>query len=415
MLIRPQADAAVSTADYRRVVTWTERVELRARTISPAAFDTGLAVLLGLLALVSLYTQSVSPGLREPNGLGVLAAIAGSAPIAVRRRYPVCSLTLVLLVTGTYYGAGFPEGSLPLNSLILTYSVASWSPPRRAAVGLGVAIVAILAIGLTDPPDFETVTTMVFFVGGWLGGSTIRWRRESVDAELRAATERVEIDRQRAARLVAEERLRIAQELHDVVAHSMSVIAVQAGAGSHLLRDDPDEAQAALDAISATSRATLGEMRRLLGVLRGEDGARSNAPAPGVADIPKLVDDVRAVNIPAELRVRGQPEGTNAAVELSAYRIVQEALTNVIKHAGATTQVDVTLDYLPHELRIEVSDDGRGVTPTNAGHTSSNGTPGHGLVGMRERVEVWGGSLTTGARPGGGYRAQVSLPYGEPE
>jgi signal transduction histidine kinase len=218
---------------------------------------------------------------------------------------------------------------------------------------------------------------------------------------------------------LAEERLRIAQELHDVVAHSMSVIAVQAGVGAHVLADRPDQARAALDAISATSRGTLNEMRRLLGVLRDADGERAHAPAPGLADVPQLVDDVRKAGVPVTLNVEGSSVCANGGVELSAYRVVQEALTNVIKHAGATTHVDVNVHYLPGSLAVEVVDDGRGA----AAHSSGNGGPtengsagsGHGLLGMRERVELWGGELTVGPVSGGGYRVKALLPYGDTE
>lgn len=386
-----------------------ERLEGRARAVSPATYDLIFAVVLVGLGIVTVYGQDVSAGLREPSPLGVLAAVGGAAPVAVRRRYPIGALVTSLAVTLVYYGAGFPEGSLPYNALILTYSAASWSPPRRAAVGLAAALLTIISLGLLDRPEFETITLLVIFAGTWLGGSAARWRRESLKAELRAATERAEIDRQRSARLVAEERLRIAQELHDVVAHSMSVIAVQAGAGSHLLHDDPDQAQRSLDSISATSRATLAELRRLLGVLRDDTGARSHLPAPGVADLPQLVAEVRDLGLPVELHVEGEPSGANPAIELSAYRVVQEALTNVIKHAGQPTAVLVTLDHRPEELYIRVTDDGRGVSS----RPGSLPRTGHGLVGMQERVDAWGGTLATGLRPEGGFVVEASLPFEE--
>jgi signal transduction histidine kinase len=217
------------------------------------------------------------------------------------------------------------------------------------------------------------------------------------------------VERQSAARAVAEERLRIAQELHDVVAHSMSVIAVQAGVGAHVLDDRPEHARAALDAISSIARGTLTEMRRLLGVLRDGDGERSHAPAPGLAELPQLVEDVRAAGVPVTLTVTGCADGTasNAGVELSAYRVVQEALTNVLKHAGPTEHVEVLIGHAPGSLAVEVVDDGRGAA-------SVNGAPGgHGQLGMRERVTLWGGELSVGPIPGGGYRVKALLPFGD--
>ncbi len=184
---------------------------------------------------------------------------------------------------------------------------------------------------------------MAVFTVAWAFGIALRARRETLESRLREAEERANVERQSTARVLAEERLRIAQELHDVVAHSMSVIAVQAGVGAHVLADRPDQARAALDAISATSRGTLTEMRRLLGVLRDSDGERDHAPAPGLADVPHLVDDVRNAGVPVTLNVEGSSVCVNAGVELSAYRVVQEALTNVMKHAGAATRVDVNV------------------------------------------------------------------------
>jgi signal transduction histidine kinase len=218
--------------------------------------------------------------------------------------------------------------------------------------------------------------------------------------------------------VLAEERLRIAQELHDVVAHSMSVIAVQAGVGAHVVDEQPEQAKSALEAISSTSRGTLNEMRRLLGVLRDDNGVRSHVPAHGLADLTSLVEDVRAAGVPATLHVEGTAALIHPGVELSAYRVVQEALTNVIKHAGKPTRVDVTVRRLPGSLTVEVIDDGRGLaarsSDVRSDGSSANGS-GHGLIGMRERVELWGGELSVGPAPGGGYRVKALLPYGDGE
>jgi signal transduction histidine kinase len=254
------------------------------------------------------------------------------------------------------------------------------------------------------------------FAAVWAIGVALRSRRAATESRVREADERAEAERQAAARVLAEERLRIAQELHDVVAHSMSVIAVQAGVGAHVLDERPEQARAALEAISATSRGTLTELRRLLGVLRDSEGVRSHAPAPGLADLPHLVADVRSAGVPATLHVEGHDPGiSHAGVELSAYRIVQEALTNVIKHAGQPTRVDVTVRYAPYALAVEVIDDGRGVAAHPRNGDSGTEGSGHGLIGMRERVEVWGGELSVGPAPGGGYRVKAQLPYGDAE
>jgi signal transduction histidine kinase len=205
-------------------------------------------------------------------------------------------------------------------------------------------------------------------------------------------------------RALAEERLRIAQELHDVVAHSMGVIAVQAGVGAHVIDTEPGEAKKALEAISQTSRSTLVEIRRMLGVLREVQGA-SYVPAPGLADLDRLVGDVASAGLQAAVRVEGTATEIPPGVDFTAYRIVQEALTNVLKHAGAATAT-VIIGYESTALRLEILDDGRGVNGRAA-------PGGHGLVGMRERVGVYGGSFEAGPRTGGGFRVAVRLPYGE--
>jgi signal transduction histidine kinase len=159
-------------------------------------------------------------------------------------------------------------------------------------------------------------------------------------------------------------------------------------------------------------------MRRLLGVLRDSDGTRSHAPAPGLADLPRLVDDVRAAGVPATLHVEGTAAGVHAGIELSAYRVVQEALTNVLKHAGTPARVEVTIRHLPGSLAVEVTDDGRGLAARSSNDDAADAPAdgyGHGIVGMRERIELWGGELSVGPAPGGGYRVRALLPYGDAE
>ncbi len=225
------------------------------------------------------------------------------------------------------------------------------------------------------------------------------------ELEARAIAAEHERDEE-AKRAVADERLRIAQELHDVVAHSMGVIAVQAGVGAHVIDRDPAEAKRSLEAIAGTSRSTLTEIRRLLGVLR-DDGAAAYQPAPGLADLDRLVADLGDAGLPVTVRVEGASGDVPPGVDLTAYRIVQEALTNVLKHAGPA-RAAVTVTYEPDAVRLRITDDGRGVN----GATSEGG---HGLLGMRERVGVYGGSLSAGPRTGGGFTVVAELPYREAE
>jgi signal transduction histidine kinase len=356
--------------------------------------------------------------MREPNLLFVVVAIVTCAPIAFRRRAPLTALLISAAGILVVLVVGWPEGTLPLAPLVLTYSVGAWCPLRKAVVGLAGLVLTVVVIGLSDSPGLNDAAGVLGVIGQfaavWAIAVALRNRKAAGDALEREADERAEAERQSAARALAEERLRIAQELHDVVAHSMSVIAVQAGVGAHVVDERPEQAKAALEAISATSRGTLTELRRLLGVLRDSDGARSSAPAPALVDLPRLVDEVRAAGVPVSLRVDGAPDCVHTGIELSAYRVVQEALTNVIKHAGAPTRVDVSVRYLPGMLAVEIVDDGRGLAARSSADGPADGS-GQGLVGMRERVELWGGELSAGPARGGGFRVEARLPYGDAE
>jgi signal transduction histidine kinase len=409
----------VSAVQYGRLVNWFERRVEWVRSLDPLVVDGVVAVLFAIVGVASVFGQDIAgEDFRDPNGVAVLTALVVSAPIAVRRRYPLAALTVSAIGILAHILADFPEGGLPLAVLFLTYTAGAWCPPRNAIAALGVVVTVILILGIVGSPGLDAVgvvAVLAQFAAGLAIGVALRSRRVATEARVLEAEERAEVERQSAARALAEERLRIAQELHDVVAHSMSVIAVQAGVGAHVLDSRPDQARAALDAISSTSRGTLSEMRRLLGVLRDSEGARSHAPAPALSDLPQLVEDVRNAGVPVTLRVEGSSDRTHAGVELSAYRVVQEALTNVIKHAGTPDVVTVTVRHLPGALAVEVVDDGRGLAAHPRDGVASTDGSGQGLVGMRERVELWGGELSVGPAPGGGYRVKALLPYGDTE
>jgi signal transduction histidine kinase len=232
-----------------------------------------------------------------------------------------------------------------------------------------------------------------------------RRRGRVTDLESRAA--QLEREREEKAQLaVSEERARIARELHDIVAHGVSVIVAQARAGPHLT-DDPERANGVFRAIESSGREALVELRRLLGILRSDDQQLAIGPQPGLTSLTSLVEQVRASGLPVDLRVEGEPVHLPAGVDLSAYRIVQEALTNVVKHAHATS-AEVEVRYRPDALELAIVDDGRGAA------VSTNGT-GHGLIGMRERVALYGGKLDAGRRDGGGYSVRARLPLGNVE
>jgi signal transduction histidine kinase len=295
--------------------------------------------------------------------------------------------------------------------LIAFYSVGAHCDDRRAPVVGALALVVIAATDLARPGFFNGAhsarpAAWLAFAIAWLVGRDMRRRRGRV-ADLEGRAQQLEREREEKAQLaVSEERARIARELHDIVAHGVSVIVAQARAGPHLT-DDPERANGVFRAIESSGREALVELRRLLGILRSEDQQLAIGPQPGLTSLASLVEQVRASGLPVELRVEGEPVRLPAGVDLSAYRIVQEALTNVVKHAHATF-ADVEVRYQPDALELAIVDDGRGTA------VSANGA-GHGLIGMRERVALYGGTLDAGRRDDGGYSVRARLPLGNVE
>ena len=307
------------------------------------------------------------------------------------------------------YGAFLSVLGLPA-----LYAVAAHEEHRRRAwwamVVACVALMLAASVSVLDTEDgfaYFTALSMVAFLAAAIAAGVLIRNRERifVDTERRAAA--AEADRlAEAERAVASERSRIAREMHDVVAHSMSVIAVQAAAGREIVHANPDKAAEVFARIESVGRESLAELRRMLGVLRDTgDGDASLSPQPGIADIAAAVAQSSASGVATELVVDGRQRDLAPGIELAAYRIVQEALTNVRKHAGRTASATVRISYEPHALVVEVTDDGSGAATSLSGIGS-----GHGLIGMRERVEIYGGEFTSGPRPGGGYAVRAVLP-----
>jgi signal transduction histidine kinase len=385
---------------------------LRRLRASPWVFDSGLAlVAVGLSTTVFVFENGpVGSGLpRGTLAVGYALVLLHTLPLAARRRFPGTVLAICVASGLAIAALGLPPIVLGLAILVAVYSVAAYGDRWVALAGLAAAAVGSVAVQLT-PGRFQapTVVSNGLIIGAaWLLGHFVGVRRRYIT---RLEERTAELERARAElarRAVAEERLRLARELHDVVAHSISMIAVQSGVGAHVADTHPEEAAKALGAIEATSRAALTELRRLLGVLRQDSEPQASlSPVPGLADLDSLLAEVAKAGLAVKLQVHGTRASLPAGVDMSAYRIVQEALTNVVKHAGPA-RAQVVVGYHDRDVTVEILDDGRGAaTSTGEGRAGT----GHGLIGMRERVAAFGGDLEAGPGPDGGFRVAARLP-----
>lgn len=353
------------------------------------------------LALVGLGLAQVGGNeeLAAEEKLASVAVLAVlGAALAGRGRYPLLPLLLAALgwIADPWTGGAGNSEAFGLIALVSVYTAAAHTSGARMWIA-GAITFASAWIALITDPDGVYLGGMLFFGAlfgtPWVIGRAMRHRR------LREA--QLEREKAEAEAAIAEERARIARELHDVVAHAISVIVLQARGGRRLLATEPAEARQALDAIERTASQALDEMRRLLGLLRESDAELALAPQPTLARLDVLVGQVRDAGLPVELAFEGEPRELPPGIELSAYRIVQEALTNALKHAGPAT-ARVTVRYGGDELELEVADDGAG--------TGDGGGGGQGLAGIRERVAVFGGEVEAGSRPEGGYAVPARLP-----
>jgi len=361
----------------------------------PAQLDRTLAVLLTAAAQLEIWFSNEVTGHRLEFAL---VAPLITAPIAVRRRYPTLVGIAAPVLGAVQYAIGRDPQILsePVAIFSALYALAVWTSPRRFAAGLALVVATDLATSAAPKANvhsavpFAVVTAVVMLL----------IRRVIGDRERRARI--AERERDVAAReAVVEERARIARELHDVIAHHVSMIVLQAGAERSVLDAANGSTREVLETIEQVGRGALTETRRLLGMLRS-DTDEPLTPQPGLDDVPTLVTQLRAVGLPVELHVDGERRELPVAIELSAYRIVQEALTNALKHAGdARTTVHVR--YGPNSLELEIADDGAG----NAARVSGGG---HGLIGMRERVALYGGRFEARPDPQGGFVVRVRLP-----
>jgi signal transduction histidine kinase len=381
-------------------MTIFQRLPVRGR-----AADLAMAVL--VVAVVALSALLRFPSVGGFRPLDALLIFIACAALLVRRRYPVAVAVVTLATCGVYYALSTFDGPLLLTFAIALFTVAA---EGHTAVALLLAVVAMLMVGYGEVGgDVRHLDdTSLYLLAGWLVaaiaiGGLVRNRR----AYLREAEQRMlAADREKeeeARRRASEERLRIARELHDVLGHHISLINVQAGAALHRLDADPDQAASALTSIKQASKDALRDLRATLGVLRQVDEAAPTEPAPSLVRLDALVEQAGATGLAVRTEVDGEVRPLPPEVDLAGYRIVQEALTNVTRHADARTAF-VRIRYSDHDVRVEIDDDGVGA----AGRKTHRG---NGIRGMDERARALGGELAAGARPTGGFRVHARLPW----
>jgi signal transduction histidine kinase len=373
---------------------------------------TGLAYLAAIALLVGQSARARGPG----PGLDLVAL--GCVPVVVfGRRWPLPVLTVATVLAGALMALGTPSLAAGLVLGVAGYLVAA-DRPRRSSIRAVTAAGAVLSValafaGITKnavPLAVESVEGLLPLAAAWFIGDSVAARRRYVAGLAEQAERERAAEAERARQEVREERVRIARELHDVVAHTLAVITVQAGVGRRLAAKRPQEATSALESIEMIGRTAQDELRVVLGLLREEETeATALAPAPRLADLEELVDTVRASGTPVELRTSGTDRQLSPALELTVYRVVQEALTNVVRHApGARATVEVAASA--EQIRLEVSDEGLSGRPADAPPRPPIPGTGHGIVGMRERIVAFGGSLLAEPLADGGFHVFAEVP-----
>jgi signal transduction histidine kinase len=372
----------------------------------PSIAEAGLPVLVaaGFAVGSALLADARALG---PVGYGLL--IAGAAALLVRRSHPLAALAGTVIPAFAYDLLNFPGGLCTIAVGVALYAVADAGHVRTGIGAIAAVVGGFLGIGIVLGRGHVLDLVTALWFAGWLVaslilGETTRSRRAYLEEVEQRAVDAERTREDEARRRAGEERIRIARELHDILAHRISMISVQSGVGAHLMDRDPDQARRALVAVNQASKEALQELRATLGLLRQVDGPEPRSPAPGLAQIEAVMASATAAGVEVRLDISGRPRDLPTGVDLAAYRIVQESLTNVVRHARAAT-ARIAIAYRRAEVVIEVEDDGRGV---DDGEPAAGG--GNGLLGMRERATALGGELEAGPLAGGGFRVLARLP-----
>jgi signal transduction histidine kinase len=404
---RPAEDPAAGGGDYdggMATIAWRLRLPVQVQ-------DALLAVFVTLFQILGTERAALNqPGARplaDPNNLGYLLLVVSGLVLVARRRWPLAVFAAAAAASLVYYVAGYPDGPGTVGLFVAIYTLTAQGDGDRSlrTATVGVAVLSVVWLVVADVPPFNAAGWVLFRIGTAVMaaalGESVRSRR-ALMAEALERAERAERTREEEARRrVDAERVRIAREVHDTVAHAIAVINVQAGVTAHVLDKRPEQVREALVTIEQTSARALDELRAALGLLRGADHGR--APAAGLDQVEELAGMARDAGLDVKVEMAPAPPALPDAVDRAAYRILQESITNAIRHAGPA-RVIVSVGYRPADLEILVSDDGRGPDGPAAGDG------GQGIIGMRERAALLGGELSAGPRPGGGFQVRARLP-----
>jgi signal transduction histidine kinase len=384
-LIDPAREVTVRTEGLARSIAWFRRSP-------PSAADAGLTLIFLVAVGVERVLDPVSGGTTVLMSVGLTLVLAGS--LGLRRRFPLGAFVTSSVALCAESLLGLTSVASPYANQIGAYSLGLYGTRARARWGPPLIVAGVVAyfVGAPSMGAFAPIGVLAVWLATWAIGYSTARRQEERDRASRAI----------AGRIVAEERTRMARELHDVIAHHVSVIGVLAAAARRTMDRDPGRASAALNAIEDSSRQAVAELHRLLGFLRQEGDTNEVGPPPNLSQLDALTAQLSEASFPIDVRVEGEARALPASVELSAYRVVQEALTNTVKHAQASS-AEVRVRYRPEEVEVEIVDDGlASAVPKKR--------VGHGLIGMRERVALHGGRLTAGPRTGGGYAVRATFP-----